>query len=106
MMSLKRVWFYQHFLLFIDDLLAELPKGTKAALHADDLVMWCVEEHATTATYRMQMAADRQATWAKDWCVGINKEKSSTALFTLSKKQHVGTIKTGDTCLKSDMKES
>ena len=29
------------FLLFISDLVSELPKGVKAALYADDLVMWC-----------------------------------------------------------------
>ena len=43
------------FLLFINDLVSELPKGVKAALYADDLVVWCKEEYATTATYRMQL---------------------------------------------------
>ena len=42
----------------INDLVSELPKGIKAALYADDLVIWCKEEYATTATYRMQLAAD------------------------------------------------
>ena len=90
------------FLIFIDDLLAELPRGIKAALYADDLVLWCVEEHATTATYRMQMAADKLAAWADDWCISINKEKSSTTLFTLSTKQQAGAIKLGETKLKND----
>ena len=40
------------FLLFINDLVSELPKGIKAALYADDLVIWCKEEYTTTATYR------------------------------------------------------
>ena len=91
------------FLIFIDDLLAELPKRIKAALYADDLVMWCVEEYATTATYRMQMAADKLAAWADDWCVSINKEKSSTTLFTLSTKQKAGNIKIGDASLRTDL---
>ena len=43
----------------------ETPKGIKAALYADDLVMWCTEEYATTATYRMQYAVNVLATWAK-----------------------------------------
>ena len=43
------------FLLFINDLVSELPKGVKAALYAGDLVIWCKEEYATTATYRMQL---------------------------------------------------
>ena len=32
------------FLLFINDLVSELPKGVKATLYADDLVIWCKEE--------------------------------------------------------------
>ena len=47
------------FLLFINDLVSELPRGVKAALYAGDLVMWCEEEYATAATYRMQLAADK-----------------------------------------------
>ena len=46
------------FLLFINNLVAELPKGVKAALYADDLVLWCKEEHASTATCRLQQAAN------------------------------------------------
>ncbi len=76
------------FLLFINDLVSELPRGVKAALYADDLVLWCKEEHATTATYRMQEAIDKLTAWAEDWYVMINKEKSSTTLFTLSSKQN------------------
>ena len=90
------------FLIFINDLIKILPKGIHAALYADDLVMWCKEEHASTATYRMQLAADRLAAWAEDWNVHINKDKSSTTLFTLSSKQKAGTIKLGDTPLRSD----
>ena len=90
------------FLLFINDLVAELPKGIKAALYADDLVIWCKEKHATTATYRMQQAADKLNAWAENWCVSINKEKSSTTLFTLSTKQKAGTIRLGGTPLRED----
>ncbi|KAK3766209.1 hypothetical protein RRG08_017650 [Elysia crispata] len=40
-------------------LLLHLPKGTKSALYADDLVMWCKEKHISTAAYRMQQAANK-----------------------------------------------
>ena len=90
------------FLLFINDLVSELPKGIKAALYADDLVLWCKEEYATTATYRMQLAADKLNSWTERWCVTVNKEKSSTTLFTLSPKQKAGTINLGGTPLKED----
>ena len=90
------------FLVFINDLIKDLPKGIHAALYADDLVLWCKEEHSTTATYRMQQAAGKLAAWADEWCVKINKEKSSTTLFTLSAKQKAGPIKLGDTALKNE----
>ena len=90
------------FLLFINDLVTELPRGIKAALYADDLVIWCKEEHASTATYRMQQAVDKLNGWAEDWCVTVNKDKSSTTLFTLSPKQKAGTITLGGTPLKED----
>ena len=89
------------FLIFIDDLLKKLPKHIKAALYADDLVMWCTEEYATTATYRMQQAVNELATWANQWNVSINKEKSSTTLFTLTKQQP-GIITLGEYPLKED----
>ena len=90
------------FLLFINVLVSELPKGVKAALYADDLVMWYKEEHTTTATYRMQLAADKLNSWTEKWCVAVNKDKSSTTLFTLSPKQKAGTITLGGTPLKED----
>ena len=90
------------FLLFINDLVSELPKGVKAVSYADDLVMWCKEEYATTATYRMQLAADQLNSWTEKWCVAVNKDKSSTTLFTLSPKQKAGTITLGGTPPKKD----
>ena len=89
------------FLIFIDDLLTKLPRGIKAALYADDLVIWCTEEYATTATYRMQQAVNALAAWAKEWNVSINKEKSSTTLFTLTQ-QKAGPIRLDGTRLKED----
>ena len=90
------------FLLFINDLVSELPKGVKAALYADDLVIWCKEEYATTATYRMQLAAYKFNSWTEKWCVAVNTDKSSTTLFTLSPKQKAGSITLGGTPLKED----
>ena len=83
------------FLLFIDDMISEFSNGVKAALYADDLVIWCKEEYATTATYRMQEAADKLNAWVEDWCVAINKEKSSTTPYTVLTKQKTVTIKLG-----------
>jgi len=64
--------------------------------------MWCKEEYPSTATYRMQQAVNNLKEWTDKWCLTINKEKSSTTLFTLSTKHKAGTINLGDTPLKED----
>ena len=64
------------FLIYINDLVYNLLRVIKAALYADDLVMWCNEEYATTATHRMQTTVTvSRAAWAREWNVHINKEK-------------------------------
>lgn len=90
------------FLIFINDLVVNLPKGVHAALYADDLVLWCKEEFDTTANYRMQQAADHLTEWAEDWHVSINRDKCSTTLFTLSTKKKTPRVKLGDTYLRNE----
>ena len=53
------------FLIFIKDLIKQLPDAVKCAMYADDLVMWCTEEHATTAQLRLQEAAKSYLTGHK-----------------------------------------
>ena len=83
------------FILFINDIIQELPRGIQAALYADDLVLWCTEDYATSATYRMQLALDKLEEWTQKWCVSVNKEKSSATLFALSS-QKPGKLKIGN----------
>ena len=90
------------FLLFISDLVSELPKGVEAALYADNLAIWCKEEYATTATYRMQLAVNKLNSWTEKWCVAVSKDKSSSTLFTLSPQQKVGIITLDGAPLKED----
>ena len=90
------------FVLFINDIVSELPKGVHAALYADDLVLWCTEEYATTATYRMQMALDKVSAWADKWCVSINRDKTTGTLFTLSPKATPGRLTLSNTILKME----
>ena len=90
------------FLLFIGDLVSGLPGGIRAALYADDLVIWCREECAAAATCRMRLAAGGLNGWTEKWSVAVNRVKSSTTLFTLSPKQKAGTITLGGTPLKED----
>ena len=65
-------------------------------------MIWFKEEYVTAATYRMQLVADKLNSWTEKWCVAVNKDKSSTTLFTLSPKQKAGTITLGGTPLKED----
>jgi len=46
----------------MNDLVPEPPKGVHRTLYADDLVLWCTEEYATTENYRMQIALDKVVT--------------------------------------------
>ncbi|OOY33764.1 hypothetical protein BOV88_13545 [Solemya velum gill symbiont] len=90
------------FILFMNDLVPELPKGVQSALYADDLVLWCSEEYASTAKYRIQTALDIIVTWAKQWCVTINREKTTGTLFTLSPKTQSVKLTLDDTPLKME----
>ena len=44
----------------------QLPDAMKCAMYADDLVLWCREEHATTAQLRLQEAANILSNWMQD----------------------------------------
>jgi hypothetical protein len=62
-----------------------LPKGIHAALYADDLVLWCSEEYATTATYRMQQALNKITEWKKQ--LVRHHQQNKVISYTLSKTQ-------------------
>ena len=76
-------------ILFMNDLVPELSKRVHSAIYADDLVLWCSEEYASTAKYRIQTALNMIFTWAKQWCFTINREKTTGTLFTLSPKTQI-----------------
>ena len=50
----------------------------------------------------MQFEADKLNSWTEKRCVAVNKDKSSTTLFTLSPKQKAGIITLGGTPLKDE----
>ena len=39
------------FLVFINDIVRDLPRKVPGTIYADDLVLWCSEEHITTANF-------------------------------------------------------
>ena len=72
------------FVVFINDITANLTRHISRALHADDFAMWNASESTQTATVRMQEALDKTCKWAKNWCVTINSQKTVASLFSLS----------------------
>ena len=71
------------FLFFINDIMSDFPMNV-GAMYADDLVMFCTEEHLTTARYRLQLALDKLNKWTKQWAVKLNASKTTFSVFSLS----------------------
>ena len=74
------------FIVFMKDLVKQLPTFLKSAMYADDLVMWSTEEYAATAQIRLQTAINVLSNWANERCMKIDRNKTFTTLFTLSTK--------------------
>ena len=72
------------FLVFINDIMKDMPKKIQGAIYADDLVLWCSEEHLNTARYRMQEALNVLDRWTKKWLVKLNSSKTTYTIFSLS----------------------
>ena len=75
------------FLVFINDIMKDMPKRIQGAIYADDLVLWCSEEYLTTARFRMQEALNVLDSWTKKWLVKINSSKTTYTVFSLSTKE-------------------
>ena len=92
------------FLVFINDILKDMPSNIRGAIYADDLVIWCTEEHLPTAQFRLQLALDRLNDWTKKWFVKINAAKTTFTIFTLSPKIRgsIVKLKIDDHFLKQD----
>ena len=81
------------FLVFIKDIAKKLPKNVKGAIYADDLAIWCSEEHISTANYRLNLALKEIEAWTKSWLVKLNERKTTFTLFTLSPKPQTKDVK-------------
>ena len=74
------------FLIYINDILNDLPKHIHSAIYADDLVLWSTEESLATANYRIQEALRAIENWTKRWIVTINASKTTYTIFSMSTK--------------------
>jgi len=90
------------FLIFINDIISELPRNVQGAIYADDLVLWCAEEHITTATYRIQQVLNALEKWTQDWLVKINANKTTYTIFSLSTKEMKANLHINGTTLERE----
>ncbi|XP_070209766.1 uncharacterized protein [Littorina saxatilis] len=90
------------FLVFINDIVKGLPRNVHGAIYADDLALWCSEEHITTANYRMQEALKVLEDWTKKWLVNINTRKTTYTIFSLSPKELKANLKLCGQTLQAD----
>ena len=91
------------FLVFINDIVGDMPCKVQGAIYADDLVLWCSEEYLSTANYRMQQALNTLEGWTNQWLVKINSRKTTYTIFSLSTKEQKATLHiNGQTLLAED----
>jgi ribonuclease HI len=72
------------FLVYINDLVSNLPRYVSNTLHADDLAIWSSETSTATAKLRIQTAIQKVAEWTNKWALTVNKTKTVSTLFSLS----------------------
>jgi ribonuclease HI len=71
------------FLIFINDIMKDLPAGVKASLFADDAALWAHGRTVGEAEDKMQAALTLLEKWADKWRMTISTEKSESTVFTL-----------------------
>jgi hypothetical protein len=75
------------FLIFIDDIIKELPRGVRGAIYADNLVLWYSEEYYSTTQVCIHSALDKIAHWTESWLVSLNESNTICTIFSLSNKK-------------------
>ena len=90
------------FLIYVNDIIAELPRKIHSALYADDMALWCSEEYITTDNYRMQQALEVLESWTKKWSVKVNSTKTTYTVFSLSPKEQKVTLRLGNQTLNAE----
>ena len=91
------------FLVFINDIVRDMPRKVQGAIYAYDLVLWCSEEHLSTANYRMQQALNTLEGWTNRWLVKLSPRKTTNTILSLSTKEQKATLHiNGQTLLAED----
>ena len=74
------------FLVFINDIMKNVPQRISRALHTDDLAIWHAAENINIATTRIQTTLDHVIQWANVWGVEVNASKTVSTCFSLCNK--------------------
>ena len=90
------------FLIYINDIVKDLPKHVHGAIYADDLVIWSTEEHLTTANYRLREALKVLEEWTRKWLLTINAEKTTYTIFSLSTRNQTANLRINNQTLPAE----
>jgi hypothetical protein len=76
------------FVIYINDILADLPPEAQISLFADDLAIWVQHSDKAQAEVMMQQVLDQLGEWAARWNMTISMEKTECCLFSTDPKEH------------------
>ena len=71
------------FIMFLNDILDDLPEGVKASLFAD-LALWVSDEILEKAQEKLQNALVVLSKWCKKWRLNVNVEKCESVFFSMA----------------------
>ena len=70
------------FILFIDDITKDLPRGAHASLYADDLAIWSSSPDPLKASSVVQSSLTVLETWSNLWRLPLNPKKCESSFFS------------------------
>ena len=70
------------FILFVDDITKDLPRGAHASLYADDLAIWSSSQDPLKASSVVQSSLTVLETWSSLWRLPLNPKKCESSFFS------------------------
>ena len=75
------------FILFVDTITKDLPRGAHAFLYADDLAIWSSSPDLLKASSVVQSSLTVFETWSNLWRLSLNSKKCESSFFSLDPHQ-------------------
>ena len=70
------------FILFVDDITKDLPRGAHASLYADDLAIWSSSPDPLKASSIVHSSLNVLETWSNLWRLPLNPKKYESSFFS------------------------